>query len=74
MRSRKSLLLALAGAALVAGCASGPYDYYYDAPYATTSYYAYPTYDYYAYGPRYYVAPAPSMSFGLSYNRSRYWR
>ena len=75
MTLRKSLLSMLAGAALLAGCASGPY---YDYPYERTGYYEYPTtyyapYDYYAYGPGYYVAP-PVVSFGLTYSDRHYYR
>ena len=74
MTFRKSLLSMLAGAALLAGCATGPY---YDYPYERSGYYDhsydYPPYEYYSYGPGYYVAP-PVVSFGLTYsNRPRYW-
>jgi hypothetical protein len=81
MKSRKPLLLALVGASLLAGCATGPY---YDS-YDGTTYYDrrvysddYPVYRYYSYGPgyyppAYYVAP-PTVSFGLSYGYRGRWR
>ena len=80
MKSRKPLLLALAGAALLAGCATGPYydSYAYDESYyGTRAYpYDYPTYRYYSYGPGYapgYYYTPPSVSFSLGYSNRR-WR
>ena len=83
MKSRKPLLLALAGAALLGGCATGPY-YYNDPYYGTTAsneYPAYstasPTYRYYSYpgyAPGYYYYAPPSVSFGLGYTYRSYHR
>ena len=75
MTLRKSLLSMLAGAALLAGCATGPY---YDYPYERTGYYDYPyhyyePYEYYSYGPGVYVAP-PAVSFGLTFSDRHYYR
>lgn len=69
-------ILAVAGAAALAGCASDPYYYndrYYDGyAYRDGSVYRDYPYTYYGYGPGYYVSP-PSVSFGLAYNDG-YWR
>ena len=79
MASRKWLLAAAAGAAILAGCADYPYYGYNDPYYSNYAYSGYPVYSdpypsYYGwYGPGYYVAP--SVSFGLSYsNRGGYYR
>ena len=71
MTSRKTLLTVAAGAAILAGCAAGPYydDSYYGGRYRTYS--DYPAYSYYN-TPDYYVAP-PVVSFGLAYNDRHYW-
>jgi hypothetical protein len=70
---RKSLLALAAGALLLGGCATYPYDTYTVAD--DGYYYERPTY--YSYGPRYYgptyypryYTPAPSLSLGYSYHR-----
>ena len=77
MTSRSKTLLALAAAAaLLSGCATGPYydGYAYNDGYYTPDpyYYERPAYNYYrapaySYPPRYYVAP--SVGFGFSYGR-----
>lgn len=64
--SRKTLLAALAGAALLSGCATGPY---YDE-------YGY-GYGYDAYGPNYYGYPGyagPSIGLGFTYSDRDYRR
>lgn len=78
MTSRSKTLLALAAAAaLLSGCATGPYydGYAYDDGYYYRDgyYYERPAYNYYpapAYYPRYQVAP--SIGFGFSYGRHRH--
>jgi hypothetical protein len=72
--SRKFLIgVAVAGAALLSGCATGPYydTYAYDSPYyeqpaPAYRYYGAPGY-YYPY-PRYYGPPV-TLGFGYSYHR-----
>lgn len=66
--SRKALLAALAGATLLAGCATGPY---YDDYYAYDRGYGYGYGDPY-YTPGYYYGP--SVGFGLSYSDRDYRR
>ena len=69
---RKSLLALAAGALLLGGCATYPYD-----TYAVDDGYYYERPTYYSYGPRYYgptyypryYTPAPSLSLGYSYHR-----
>src|SRR5688500_8500595 len=70
----KSVLTVIAGAALVAGCATGAYYQDYGYGYG-------PGYDYDGYGPTYYGAPgyvAPSLGFGITYidrdDDRRQWR
>lgn len=70
---RKALLAALAGATLLAGCATGPYydDYYgYDRAYGYDYGYGYG--DPYYYGPGYYYGP--SIGLGLSWSDRDYRR
>ena len=79
---RKSLVaLAAGGAALLSGCATGPYyydnayayndRYYYDRPApAPEPYYDYGPRPYSYYYPRYYGPPI-GLSFGYSYHRYR---
>ena len=65
--SRKAILAALAGAALLAGCATGPYydDYGYGYNYG-------PSYGPYYYGSDYYYGP--SIGLGLTYSDRDYRR
>ena len=79
MTSRSKSVLALAAtAALLAGCATGPYyDSYGNHVYNDGSYYYdRPAYRYYE-GPAYY-APAPyvgpSVGFGIAYSNRGYYR
>lgn len=67
MRTSVKALVAAAGAGLLlAGCATGPYDYAYDD-------YGNPAYGYSGYQPGYYVGP--SVDFGPAYDgRDRDWR
>ena len=73
--SLKSTFAAVAGAALLAGCATGPY--YQDYGYGYGPGYAYPYEDY---GPAYYGPGyvAPSVGFGVTYvdrdDNRRHWR
>lgn len=63
----KLTLAALGGAALLAGCATGPYYDNYGYPYGYNNPYYGSTYDPYYYG-------APSVGFGFSYSDSDYYR
>ena len=70
---RKAILAALAGAALLAGCATDPYYDNYGYGYSGYNYgYANPSY----YGPSYYgpAYVAPSVGLGLSYQDYDYRR
>jgi len=68
--SRKTLLAALAGATLLAGCATGPYYDDYGYGYGYGSSYGYGYGDPYYYAPGYYYGP--SVGFGLSYSNRDY--
>ncbi len=79
--SRKAILAALAGATLLAGCATGPY--YDDYGYGYGNRYGYGYADPY-YGSGYYYGPAVGLGLGLTYpdrdyrrhgdHRDRDWR
>lgn len=75
VRPIKSVLAVVAGAAILAGCATGPY--YQDYGYGYGPGYAYPYDDY---GPGYYGPGyvAPSVGFGVTYidrdDHRRHWR
>ena len=81
--STKPMLALAAAAALLAGCATGPYYDNYNYAYGDGSYYGQPTDNYYyppsgpvyRYGPAYYPSPyyspyyvAPSVGFGITYS------
>ena len=80
--SSKSILALAGAAALLAGCATGPYYDNYGYGYGDGTYYGQPTdnyyyappapaYRYYGYGPAYYPSPynvAPSVGFGITYS------
>jgi hypothetical protein len=69
--SRKTVLVALAGAALLAGCATGPY--YDDYGYGYGSPYGYGYGDPY-YGSGYYYGPSVGLGLGLTYSDRDYRR
>lgn len=68
--SRKALLAALAGATLLAGCATGPYydDYGYGSRYGSG--YGDP----YSYAPGYYYGPSVGLGLGFTYSDRDYRR
>ena len=71
--TRKSALALAAAAALLGGCATGPY---YDNYAYNETYYDRPAYRYYDYGPAYYYPRyyGPSVAFGLSFSNRHHWR
>jgi hypothetical protein len=72
--SRKAVLAALAGATLLAGCATGPYydDYGYGYGYDSRSGYGYA--DPYHYGPGYDYGPSVGFGLGFTYSDRDYRR
>ena len=71
--SRKALVTALAGAALLAGCATGPYYDDYGYGYGYGSGYGYGYGDPY-YAPGYYYGPSVGLGLGFTYSDRDYRR
>jgi hypothetical protein len=72
--SRKAVLVALAGATLLAGCATGPYYDDYGYGYGHGSPYGYGYGDPYYYAPGSYYGPSVGLGLGFTYSDRDYRR